>query len=164
MISWCNYAPLCFWLTLITVIFRHPTVLSGTCHRHLTSNPPIPACDTFVVTHFQASKNPGRQIRPGSFQMQCGHAVSAGFIFLCHSEVWWGSFPVLLSPQASPPKSKSGSYCTIAFYQAVSCFLCTIAETAGLSPSRNSGGTFHPHGKRCHDTLDLFLITTTILP
>ena len=23
-------------------------------------------------------------------------------------------------------------------------------------PSRNSGGTFHPHGKRCHDALDLF--------
>lgn len=31
-------------------------------------------------------------------------------------------------------------------------------------PSRNSGGTFHPRGKRCHDSLDLFLITTTILP
>ena len=42
--------------------------------------------------------------------------------------------------------------------------VCTIAETVGLSPSRNSGGTFHPCGKRCHDTLDLFLITTTILP
>ena len=145
--SWCNYAPLCFWLTLITVIFRHPTILSGTCHRHLISNPPIPACDTFVVIHFQASKNPGRQIRPGSFQMQCGHAVSAGFIFLCHSEVWWGSFPVLLRPQASPPKSKSGSYCTIAFYQAVSCLLCTIAETVGLSPAATPGAPFIPMGK-----------------
>ena len=31
-------------------------------------------------------------------------------------------------------------------------------------PSRNSRGTFHPRGKRCHDSLDLFLITTTILP
>lgn len=31
-------------------------------------------------------------------------------------------------------------------------------------PSRNSGGTFHPRGKKCHDALDLFLITTTILP
>lgn len=31
-------------------------------------------------------------------------------------------------------------------------------------PSRNSGGTFHPCGKRCHDALDLFLITTTVLP
>ena len=30
-------------------------------------------------------------------------------------------------------------------------------------PSRNSGGTFHPRGKRCHDSLDLFLITTIIL-
>lgn len=31
-------------------------------------------------------------------------------------------------------------------------------------PSRNSRGTFHPRGKRCHDALDLFLITTTVLP
>lgn len=79
--------------------------------------------------------------------MQCGHAVSAGFIFLCHSEVWWGSFPVLLRPQASPPKSKSGSYCTIAFYQAVSCLLCTIAETVGLSPAATPGAPFIPVGK-----------------
>ena len=79
--------------------------------------------------------------------MQCGHAVSASFIFLCHSEVWWGSFPVLLRPQASPPKSKSGSYCTIAFYQAVSCLLCTIAETVGLSPAATPGAPFIPMGK-----------------
>lgn len=79
--------------------------------------------------------------------MQCGHAVSAGFIFLCHSEVWWGSFPVLLRPQASPPKSKSGSYCTIAFYPAVSCLLCTIAETVGLSPAATPGAPFIPMGK-----------------
>lgn len=71
--------------------------------------------------------------------MRCGHTVSAGFIFLCHSEVWWGSFPVLLSPQASPPEPKSGSYCTIAFNQAVSCWLCTIAETVGLSPAATPG-------------------------
>lgn len=79
--------------------------------------------------------------------MRCGHTVSASFIFLCHSEVWWGSFPVLLSPQASPPKSKSGSYCTIAFYQAVSCWLCTIAETVGLSPAATPGAPFIPVGK-----------------
>lgn len=79
--------------------------------------------------------------------MRCGHAVSAGFIFLCHSEVWWGSFPVLLSPQASPPEPKSGSYCTIAFNQAVSCWLCTIAETVGLSPAATPGAPFIPVGK-----------------
>ena len=79
--------------------------------------------------------------------MQCGHVVSAGFIFLCHSEIWWGSFLVLLRPQASPPKSKSGSYCTIAFYQAVSCLLCTIAETVGLSPAATPGAPSIPMGK-----------------
>ena len=79
--------------------------------------------------------------------MQCGHAVSADFIFLCHSEIWWGSFLVLLRPQASPPKSKSGSYCTIAFYQAVSCLLCTIAETVGLSPAATPGAPSIPMGK-----------------
>lgn len=79
--------------------------------------------------------------------MRCGHTVSAGFIFLCHSEVWWGSFPVLLSPQASPPEPKSGSYCTIAFNQAVSCWLCTIAETVGLSPAATPGAPFIPVGK-----------------
>ena len=79
--------------------------------------------------------------------MQCGHAVSAGFIFLCHSEIWWGSFLALLRPQASPPKSKSGSYCTIAFNQAVSCLSCTIAETVGLSPAATPGAPSIPMGK-----------------
>lgn len=92
--------------------------------------------------------------------MQCGHAVSAGFIFLCHSEVWWGSFPVLLRPQASPPKSKSGSYCTIAFYPAVSCLLCTIAETVGLSPAATPGAPFIPMGK---DAMTPWIFVSKIL-
>lgn len=63
------------------------------------------------------------------------------------SEVPWGSFLALLRLQANPPKSKSGSYCTIAFYQAVSCWLCTIAETVGLSPAATPGAPFIPVGK-----------------
>lgn len=48
---------------------------------------------------------------------------------------------------ASPPEPKSGSYCTIAFNQAVSCWLCTIAETVGLSPAATLGAPFIPVGK-----------------
>lgn len=79
--------------------------------------------------------------------MQCGHTVLAGFIFLCHSEAPRGSFLALLRLQASPPEPKSGSYCTIAFNQAVSCWLCTIAETVGLSPAATPGAPFIPVGK-----------------
>ena len=79
--------------------------------------------------------------------MQCGHTVLAGFIFLCHSEAPRGSFLALLRLQASPPEPKSGSYCTIAFNQAVSCWLCTIAETVGLSSAATPGAPFIPVGK-----------------
>lgn len=79
--------------------------------------------------------------------MRCGHTVLAGFIFLCHSEAPRGSFLALLRLQASPPEPKSGSYCTIAFNQAVSCWLCTIAETVGLSPAATPGAPFIPVGK-----------------
>lgn len=48
---------------------------------------------------------------------------------------------------ASPPEPKSGSYCTIAINQAVSCWLCTIAETVGLSPAATPGAPFIPVGK-----------------
>ena len=79
--------------------------------------------------------------------MQYGHTVLAGFIFLCHSEAPRGSFLALLRLQASPPEPKSGSYCTIAFNQAVSCWLCTTAETVGLSPAATPGAPFIPVGK-----------------
>lgn len=58
-----------------------------------------------------------------------------------------GHFLALLRLQASPPEPKSGSYCTIAFNQAVSCWLCTIAETVGLSPAATPGAPFIPVGK-----------------
>lgn len=58
-----------------------------------------------------------------------------------------GHFLALLRLQANPPEPKSGSYCTIAFNQAVSCWLCTIAETVGLSPAATPGAPFIPVGK-----------------
>lgn len=58
-----------------------------------------------------------------------------------------GHFLALLRLQASPPEPKSGSYCTIAFNQAVSCWLCTTAETVGLSPAATPGAPFIPVGK-----------------
>lgn len=79
--------------------------------------------------------------------MQCGHAVSAHSIFPCHSEVQRATFLLLLRLQASSPEPKSGSYCTITFNQAVSCWLCTIAETVGLSPAATPGAPFIPMGK-----------------
>lgn len=53
-----------------------------------------------------------------------------------------GHFLALLRLQANPPEPKSGSYCTIAFNQAVSCWLCTIAETVGLSPAATPGAPY----------------------
>lgn len=58
-----------------------------------------------------------------------------------------GHFLALLRLQANPPEPKSGSYCTIAFNQAVSCWLCAIAETVGLSPAATPGAPFIPVGK-----------------
>lgn len=58
-----------------------------------------------------------------------------------------GHFLTLLRLQASPPEPKSGSYCTIASNQTVSCWLCTIAETVGLSPAATPGAPFIPVGK-----------------
>lgn len=72
------------------------------------------------------------------------------------SEVPWGSFLALLRLQASPPEPKSGSYCTIAFNQAVSCWLCTIAETVGLSPAATPGAPFIPVGKDAMTPLSSF--------
>ena len=72
---------------------------------------------------------------------------SSRFHLPVSSEVPWGSFLALLRLQANPPEPKSGSYCTIAFNQAVSCWLCTIAETVGLSPAATPGAPFIPVGK-----------------
>ena len=64
---------------------------SGSFYSHFEDHEA--ACpDIFVVIHFQANKNPGRQIRPGSFQMRFGHTVLAGFIFLCHQRSHGAAF------------------------------------------------------------------------